>query len=100
TYDDRVKVAALASFFTQRERYVELAGPQDGCQQIPFEAREHLEIADFAVMFAPNPLIILSGNFDFVDYRGTLKAFESLKDVYNRLNFPDHVAMFSHADGH
>lgn len=99
-YDERVKVAALASFFTQRERYVELSGPQDGCQQIPLEGREQLEIADFAIVFSPKPLIVLAGYFDFVDYRGTKVAFNNLKKTYDRLGAPEKVSLFAYPDGH
>ena len=46
---------------------MELQGPSDGCQHIPYEGREQLEVPDFALMMAPRPLLILSGKYDFVD---------------------------------
>ncbi len=73
-FDDRVKVAAPCSFITSREREYELNGTGDGCQQIASEGREQLEIADYLMLFAPKPLLILAGRYDFVDYRGTVDA--------------------------
>ena len=70
-YDERVKVAAPCSFVTSREREYELNGTGDGCQQVPYEGRAQLEIADYLMIFAPKPLLILAGRYDFVDYRGT-----------------------------
>ena len=43
-FDDRIKVAAIGVYFTQRERMLEVYGPADGCQHMPYEGREHLEI--------------------------------------------------------
>ena len=50
-------VAAICSFFSTRERTMELQGPSDGCQHIPYEGREQLEVPDFALMMAPRPFI-------------------------------------------
>ena len=73
--DPRVKVAAICSFFSTRERTMELQGPSDGCQHIPYEGREQLEVPDFALMMAPRPLLILSGKYDFVDLWGAQQGY-------------------------
>lgn len=99
-YDDRVKAAAPCSFITTREREYELNGTGDGCQQIPGEGREGLEIADYLVIFAPKPLLILAGRYDFVDYRGTVDAFRELESVYSTLGYPERVSLFTGDDGH
>ncbi|MFC6998912.1 alpha/beta hydrolase family protein [Rufibacter roseus] len=97
-YDDRIKVAAPASYFTQRARYIELAGAQDGCQYMPGEGS--LEMADFIIAAAPKPVLILAGENDFVDHRGTLKGFEELKEVYTALQQPEKAQLFIWPDGH
>ncbi|MCC8188395.1 MAG: acetylxylan esterase [Bacteroides sp.] len=38
--DEWVKAAAICSYFSQRERTLELQGPSDGCQHIPREGAE------------------------------------------------------------
>ena len=99
-YDNRIKVAAPCSNIASRERNYELSGTGDGCQQIPSEGREQLEIADFLVMFAPKPLLILAGKYDFVDYTGTETAYLELKQVYNALGTPENLRLFTFDDGH
>lgn len=99
-YDDRIKAAAPCSFITSREREYELNGTGDGCQQIPGEGRAGFEIADYLAIFAPKPLLILAGRYDFVDYRGTVDAFNDLKSVYNLAGFPGQVSLFTGDDGH
>jgi len=99
-YDERIKAAAPCSFITSREREYELNGTGDGCQQIPSEGRELLEIADYLVMFAPKPLLILAGRYDFVDYTGTVDAYRELADVYTMLGEADKIKLFTGEDGH
>lgn len=98
--DDRIMVASVCSYFTQRERVLEIVGASDGCQHIPYEGREHLEIADFVLMMAPKPVLIMSGLYDFVDYWGATRAFAELKNVYSVLGSPDKVGMFTIEGGH
>jgi cephalosporin-C deacetylase-like acetyl esterase len=99
-FDRRIKVAAISSFMTRRDRQLEVFGPDDGCQFIHNEGREHLELADYAVVFAPKPLLLMASTFDFVDYRGTCQSFDELKRVYSLLRSTEKVAMFSVEGGH
>ncbi|MDR8393341.1 acetylxylan esterase [Aliifodinibius sp. S!AR15-10] len=96
----KVKAAAVASFYTTRKRSLEILGPQDGCQWIPFEGRERLEINDFLLMNAPIPILALAGKYDFFDYVGTHNAFEEIEKFHSILEQPDKVKLFSRADGH
>tara|TARA_R110002050_G_scaffold184989_3_gene318808 strand:+ start:44543 stop:46528 length:1986 start_codon:yes stop_codon:yes gene_type:complete len=98
--DDRIKVATVCSYFTQRERVFDVYGASDGCQHIPYEGREQLEIADFVLMMAPKPVLIMSGKYDFVDYWGATKAFNNLKKAYTVLGVPEKTNLFSVESGH
>lgn len=98
--DDRVKVAAICSFFSTRERILELQGPSDGCQHIPYEGREQLEVPDFALMMAPRPMLILSGKYDFVDLWGAQQGFTELQNCYRALGCPEKVDMLTVETGH
>jgi cephalosporin-C deacetylase-like acetyl esterase len=98
--DDRIMVASVCSYFSQRERVLEISGPSDGCQHIPYEGREHLEIADFVMMMAPKPVLIMSGLYDFVDYWGATQGFAELKNTYSALGSPEKVSMFTIEGGH
>ncbi len=99
-FDERVKVAAPCSYIARRERNLELSGAADGCQHLPFEGRELLEIADFLIMFAPKPLLILAGRYDFVDYTGTEETAKELKSVFQVLDAPGNFELFTVDDGH
>jgi cephalosporin-C deacetylase-like acetyl esterase len=98
--EDRLKVACICSYFSQRERVLELNGPSDGCQHIPGEGKAHIEIADWGIMFAPKPLLIMSGLYDFVDYWGALQGAKELKQVDETLGAKDAVRQFTAESGH
>lgn len=98
--NNKVKAAAVASWVTRRERAIEVLGPQDGCQWIPYEGREQLEISDFMLMNNIIPTLILAGKYDFVDYVGTKETFRELKYFYRTMDRPEEVQLFSYADGH
>ncbi len=99
-YDDRIKVAAICSNFASREKNYELDGTADGCQQIPYEGKQLLELADFLIVFAPKPVMILAGRYDFFNYTGTKNAFNELKSAYTVLSAPEKASMFTYDDGH
>lgn len=99
-FDERVKVAAPCSYIARRERNFDLHGADDGCQHALYEGKEQLEIGDFLILFAPKPLLILAGRYDFVDYTGTEETVEELKQVYSLLNEPEKVELFTVDDGH
>ncbi len=99
-YDSRIKVAAVASYVTRRERTLLLIGPQDGCQWLPKESKSMLDISDYLTMFAPKPMLILAGRYGFVDYGGTEDVYRELKDFYTQLGSPEKIKLFAYDDGH
>lgn len=99
-FDDRIKAAAPCSFISRRERNFELSGAADGCQHLPFEGREHIEIGDLLIMFAPKPLLILAGRYDFVDYTGTMDTYAELSSVYSLYSEKEKLGIFTFDDGH
>lgn len=99
-FDERVKVAAPCSYIARRERNFDLIGANDGCQHIPFEGKEQLEIGDFLIMFAPKPLLILAGRYDFVDYIGTKETADELREIYSVLGEREKFELFTYDDGH
>jgi hypothetical protein len=98
--DMRIKAAVVCSYVSRRERVLELSGPSDGCQHIPGEGREHLEIGDFLALFAPKPLLIMSGYYDFVDYWGAVQTYDELRRVYHVFKADNQVKQFSIESGH
>jgi cephalosporin-C deacetylase-like acetyl esterase len=98
--EDRFKVASVCSFFSKRERVLELSGPSDGCQHIPGEGANMLEIADWITMFAPKPVLIMSGLYDFVDYQGVLEGYDELQKVYTILRAKNNISLLTVESGH
>lgn len=99
-FDPRIKAAAVSSYTTRRERTLELLGPQDGCQWLPGEGKARLDISDYLVMFAPKPVLILAGRYDFVNYSGTRDVYRELQTVYAALGRADGVGCYAADDGH
>ncbi len=98
--EDRLKVACICSYFTQRERVLEMSGPSDGCQHIPGEGKAGIEIADMVTMFAPKPVLIMAGLYDFVDYWGATQGFQELQKQYVVLGAKNAVRLFTAESGH
>ncbi len=99
-FDPRIKVAVPVSYVSSRERTLELDGPSDGCQHIPNEGKNHFEISDFLIMYAPKPLLIVAGLHDFVDYWGVKTTYAELKKVYGAFGDSSKVNVFTWDDGH
>lgn len=98
--DDRIKVGCIGLFFSNRDRTYETQGPSDGCQWIPGEGHEQIEIADFAMAMAPKPFLNLDGKYDFVDHWGALQGMEELRRCYKLLGAEDKVDDYYAEDGH
>ena len=98
--DERVKVAALCSYVASGERNLELTGPADGCVQLPGAGRARLDLADWPILFAPNPLLLLAGRYDFVDFNSIAATYAETHRAYTSLNQPTQVGLFTHDDGH
>jgi len=99
-FEPRVKVIVPCSYLSSRERTLELSGPADGCAQIPSEGKALLEMGDYLIAAAPKPILVLAGRYDFIDYEGTVNAFNDLKQVYKVLDEPAKLKLFTYDDGH
>jgi dienelactone hydrolase len=99
-YDERVKVAALCSYVAAGERNLTLTGPADGCVMLPGAGAAGLDVADWPIMFAPRPLLLLTGRYDFVDQTEMETAYTDVHRAYGALGQPAQGAIFTYDDGH
>jgi hypothetical protein len=99
-YERRIKIMAVCSYLATRERTMELTGPADGCAQMPNEGKAGIELSDYLIAAAPKPLLVLAGRYDFIDYQGTVLAYEELKKIYTALGQAGAVNLFTYDDGH
>lgn len=98
--EPRMKVAALCSYVAAGERNLELTGPADGCVMLPGAGRARLDLADWPIMFAPKPLLVLAGRYDFVDYTQIEAATAESRRMYTALGRPEQLSLFTYDDGH
>lgn len=98
--DKRLKAAALCSYVAVGERNMELTGPADGCVMLPGAGRAALDLADWPIMFAPRPLLLLAGRYDFVDYSSMEAAYAETNQLYKALGHPERTQLFAYDDGH
>jgi dienelactone hydrolase len=99
-YDDRVQVAALCSYVAAGERNLTLTGPADGCVMLPGAGAAGLDVADWPIMFAPKPLLLLTGRYDFVDQTDMEAAYADTRRTYTALGQPAKTDLFTYDDGH
>lgn len=99
-FDPRIKVAGVGGFFSQRRRSIEVLGASDGCQHIPGEGAKQLELVDFMASFAPKPLVIVGGNYCFVDRIGAEKGYKELQHLYSAYGAKEKVYQYLGDDGH
>ena len=98
--EPRLKAAALCSYVAAGERNLELTGPADGCVMLPDAGRLGLDIADWLLAFAPKPLLLLAGRYDFVDFNSIETAHAEIGSIYQTLGRPQQHELFTAEDGH
>ena len=96
----RVAAVALCSYVAAGARNLTLTGPADGCVMLPGAGAAHLDVADWLVMAAPRPLLLLTGRYDFVDQTDMEAAWAEAHRVYATLGVPDQLGLFTYDDGH
>lgn len=90
--DDRIVCAAPGCYLTTFRRLLETSGPQDAEQNIAGQIAFGFDQADFVLMRAPKPTIILAGTRDVTfDIGGTWDIFREAKRFYARLDAPERV---------
>lgn len=99
-YDDRVQAAALCSYVAAGERNLTLTGPADGCVMLPGAGAAGLDVADWPLMFAPKPLLLLTGRYDFVDQTDMEATYADTRRAYAALGQAAQTDIFTYDDGH
>ncbi len=89
--DDRIAVAASGCFITTSVRKNESPGPGDAEQNVHGQYAYGFDFADYIVVTAPRPFLILSATRDYVPIAGAWEAFRDAKRTYTRLGHPERV---------
>jgi len=91
--DDRIVAAAPACYLTGFRRLLETIGPQDAEQNLHGQITAGLDHADYVLLRAPHPVLIMAGTQDFFDITGAWNVFRQAKRFYTRLGFPERVEL-------
>jgi cephalosporin-C deacetylase-like acetyl esterase len=89
--DGRVVCAAPSCYITSWRRLIETIGPQDAEQNIHGQLEFGMDHADYMIMRAPKPTIVLASTHDFFDIEGTWASFRQAKQFYTRLGFAERL---------
>ena len=91
--DDRVACAAPSCYIASFQRLIDTIGPQDAEQNIHGQLAFGMDHADYVMMRAPKPTLILASTHDFFDIDGTWDSFRQAKRFYTRLGFAERVSL-------
>ncbi len=91
--DDRIVAAAPACYLTGFRRLLETIGPQDFEQNHFGQIVAGLDHADYVLMGAPRPVLVMAATQDYFDIQGAWNVFRQGKRGYGRLGFPERVEL-------
>jgi len=98
--DERIYAAAPSCYLTSLERLFPGLGPQDGEQNIPAQVALGIEHADYILLHAGKPTLMLTATKDFFDINGSWETFREAKRLAGILGFGERVDLFEFPDGH
>ncbi len=90
--DDRIVAAAPGCYLTTFRALIDTKGPQDGEQNIFAQISYGMDEADYCIMRAPKPTLIVAGARDATfNFNGTWDLYKDVKRFYSRLGRTDAV---------
>lgn len=89
--DDRITAAAPGCYLTGYESLLSTIGPQDAEQNIHGQLAFGMDHADYVLMRAPRPTLIMAATGDYFDIDGAWRLFRQSKRTYTRLGRPENV---------
>jgi hypothetical protein len=98
--DDRIQAAAPGCYLTTFRRLLETIGPQDAEQNIFAQLAAGMDHADYILMRAPKPTLILTATRDYFDIGGSWDTFRQAKRWYARHGYAERVDLFETDDKH
>jgi len=91
--DDRIFAAAPSCFITTTRRKNESPGPGDAEQNIHGQIAYGMDHADYILMRAPRPTVVLSATRDYVPIKGAWESFRQAKRLYTRLGYAERAGI-------
>jgi cephalosporin-C deacetylase-like acetyl esterase/pimeloyl-ACP methyl ester carboxylesterase len=91
--DDRIAVAAPSCYLTTLERLFHTIGPQDAEQNITGQVALGIDHADYILLRAPKPTLMLVASRDFFDIDGAWATFREAKRIYGLLGLSERIEL-------
>ena len=98
--DERIVAAASSCFITTTRRKNDDPGPGDAEQNIYAQTAYGMDHADYILMRAPKPTLILAATKDFVPIAGAWETFRQAKRLYTRLGVAERVDLVEADEEH
>ena len=98
--DQRIAAAASSCFITTTRRKNDDPGPGDAEQNIYAQTAYGMDHADYILMRAPKPTLILAATKDFVPIAGAWETYRQAKRLYTRLGVPERVGLVEADEKH
>jgi len=97
--DGRIKAAAPSCFLNRQGRQIDNS-PGDAEQNIFGQLAFGMDHADYIMMRAPRPVLLLTATHDFFDIRATWVSFRYAKRLYSRMGFAERVDLLENDAKH
>ncbi|MDE2927388.1 MAG: prolyl oligopeptidase family serine peptidase [Acidobacteriota bacterium] len=98
--DPRIAAAASSCFITTTRRKNDDPGPGDAEQNIYAQTAYGMDHADYILMRAPKPALILAATKDFVPIAGAWETYRQAKRLYTRLGVAERVGLVEADEKH
>ena len=89
--DARIKAAAPGCYLTGFRSLLSTIGPQDAEQNIHGQLAFGMDHADYVLIRAPQPTLIMAATDDYFEIRGAWQLFRQAKRTFTRLGHPERV---------
>ena len=98
--DERIKVAAPQCYITTFTRLLQTLGPQDAEQNLFHGIFRQIDHADFLLVRAPKPAMILATTEDFFNIHGSREAAREVARIYKAYGMENNFGMAEDAGLH
>lgn len=98
--DDRIYAAAPEAYITNFTRLLQSIGPQDAEQNLPGGIKHGIDHADFLIIRAPKPLLIIATTEDFFSIQGMRESAAEVKSVYEAYGTVEYYDVSEDGGGH
>ncbi len=99
-FDDRIKVAIPQCYITNLTRLLQSLGPQDAEQNLFHGIKRQIDHADYLIVRAPKPTLVLATTEDFFNIHGTRETVREVEKIFKAYGMEENFGMAEDAGLH